>query len=110
MDLIGGLTGNEWADLSYYIDGQYMAWVPIYDSTSGNGSNTAYHIVGFGAIVITDSGDGRPHAKWLRGKAISAPCIYPGDGKDYTIEGKPYCAAPGGAHIVDVTGAVRLVR
>ena len=29
VDLIGGLTGNEWGDLSFYIDNRIPVWVPI---------------------------------------------------------------------------------
>ena len=55
--MIGGLTGNEWADLSHYVDERLPVWVPIYrsdiDQPSGNGSKAYYDIVGFGAIVFT---------------------------------------------------------
>ena len=45
-DKIGNLTGNEWGDLSFYIDNQIPFWVPIWDHAGGTGSNAWYHIVG----------------------------------------------------------------
>jgi hypothetical protein len=101
-DKIGSLTGNEWGDLSFYTDNRIPVWVPIWDNAGGNGANGWYHIVGFGAIVLTGDNE---HAKWLEGAAISDACV-PGT----EIPGHDYCTAPGGAFTIDVTGEVRLVR
>ena len=60
-DVINTLTGNEWADLSFYIDNQIPVWVPIWDTAGSNGSGAYYHIVGFGAIVF--AGSGTQHAQ-----------------------------------------------
>lgn len=108
-DLIGTLTGNEWGDLSFYIDNQIPVWVPIWDTAGSNGSHGYYHIVGFGAIVFADSGDGKgSHAKWLTGAAIDdVNC--PGVG-NARVPGTNYCKAPGGAFTVGVTGAIRLTH
>ncbi len=67
--LIGGLTGNEWGDLSYYIDNKIPVWVPIWDWSADNGRNAYYHIVGFGAVILTGEGD--QHAKWIEGMRVS---------------------------------------
>jgi hypothetical protein len=101
-DLIGSLTGNEWGDLSFYTDYQIPVWVPIWDYAGGNGANGWYHIVGFGAIILTGDNE---HAKWLEGASIADACV-PGT----EIPGHDYCTAPGGAFTIDVTGEVRLVR
>jgi hypothetical protein len=101
-DKIGALTGNEWADLSFYIDNQIPVWVPIYSGDlQGTGSHAYYDIVGFGALVLIDE-DGSQHAKWLKGSAIETPWC--------AVDGHAYCAGPGGAFNIDVTGAVQLVR
>lgn len=104
-DTIGTLTGNEWGDLSHYIDNQIPVWVPIYDSgtpqPNGNGSKAFYDIVGFGAIVFIDE-DGSQHAKWLKGSAVESTwCAVPGHS---------YCAGPGGSFKFGVTGEVQLRR
>lgn len=98
-DFIASLTGNEWGDLSYYIDNKIPVWVPVWDEDHSGGTNGYYHIAGFGAIILT--GQGTEHAKWLQGSAIEVPCALPGH---------QYCAGPGGSFTVDVTGEVRLVR
>jgi hypothetical protein len=103
VDLIGGLTGNTWGDLSFYVDNQIPVWVPIYDTVTGNGSHADYHIVGFGAILFM--GQGTQHAKWLQGSAIDGACP-----AGTEITGHDYCSAPGGAFTIDVTGEVRLIR
>jgi hypothetical protein len=103
VDFISTLTGNEWGDLSYYMNDQIPVWVPIWGSAHDTGSSAYYHIVGFGAIVFTDQGT--QHAKWLQGAAIEDACT-PGT----EIAGHDYCSAPGGAFLIDVTGEVRLVR
>ncbi len=100
---IGALTGNEWGDLSHYVDGQIPVWVPIYSSLDGNGSNAYYNIVGFGAIVFT--GSGTQHAKWLQGYRVDELACH--DPLDAT---KKYCNAPGGNFKFDVTGEVQLRR
>ena len=46
-------------------------WVPIFDYAAGNGANGYYHIVGFGAIILTDDNE---HAKWLEGAGIANAC------------------------------------
>ena len=102
-DLIGGLTGNTWGDLSFYVENQTPVWVPIYDTTTGGGSHAAYHIVGFGAIVFT--GEDAQHGKWLTGSAIASAC-QPGT----QVEGHSFCDRPGDPFIIDVTGEVRLIR
>ena len=61
-DRIGSLTGNEWGDISFYVDNQIPVWVPIWDQAGGNGADGWYHIVGFGAILLTGDNE---HAKWL---------------------------------------------
>jgi hypothetical protein len=104
-DKIGSLTGNEWGDLSFYIDNQIPVWVPIWDHAGGTGANAWYHIVGFGAIVFTGDNE---HAKWLEGAVIESSCDnVPGN---YKVDGHSYCAAPDGSFTIDVTGTVRLVR
>jgi Putative Flp pilus-assembly TadE/G-like len=105
-DIIGSLTGNEWGDLSFYIDHQIPVWVPIWDAAGGNGANAYYHIVGFGAIVF--AGEGDQHAKWLTGAALSgAGC---GGLGNAPVDGHDYCLAPGGAFTIGVTGDVRLIH
>jgi hypothetical protein len=101
-DRIGSLTGNEWGDLSFHEDNQIPVWVPIWDHAGGTGSNAYYHIVGFGALIITGDNE---HAKWLEGASISNACA-----EGTTIPGHDYCTTPGGAFTIDVTGEVRLVR
>jgi hypothetical protein len=102
VDLIGGLTGNEWGDLSFYIDNGIPVWVPVWDSIAGNGANASYHIVGFGAIVFTGDNE---HAKWLEGAALEGACD-PGT----EITGHDYCTTPGGPFILDATGEVFLIN
>lgn len=103
VDLIGGLTGNEWGDLSFYIDNEIPIWVPVWDTTTGgNGANAAYHIVGFGAMVFTGDNE---HAKWLEGVALDGACE-PGT----EITGHSYCTTPGGPFILDATGEVFLIN
>ena len=75
-DKIGSLTGNEWGDLTFYEANQIPVWVPIFDYTDGTGANAFYHIVGFGAIILTDDNE---HAKWLEGAGIARRCAR-GDG------------------------------
>jgi Putative Flp pilus-assembly TadE/G-like len=67
--LIGGLTGNEWGDLSYYIENRVPIWVPIWDTSGDNGRNFYYHIVGFGAVLLT--GQDVQHGKWITGVRLS---------------------------------------
>jgi hypothetical protein len=102
VDLIGSLTGNEWGDLSYYIDYEVPVWVPVWDEAIGTGADGAYHIVGFGAMIITGDNE---HAKWLEGAAVQQPCL-PGT----EVLGHDYCTAPGGSFKTGVTGEVRLIR
>ncbi len=102
VDLIGSLTGNEWGDLSFYIDNRIPVWVPIWDSPQGTGANSSYHIVGFGAIVFTGENE---HAKWLEGAAIADACK-PGT----AITGTSYCTEPGGPFVLGATGEVFLVN
>lgn len=97
-DKIGSLTGNEWGDISYYVDNKIPVWVPVWGSAGGSGTNAYYDIVGFGALLLTGDNE---HAKWLEGAAIDVPCSEPGH---------QYCAAPGGSFTIDVTGEVQLVR
>jgi Putative Flp pilus-assembly TadE/G-like len=89
---IKGLTGNEWGDLSWYIDNQVPVWVPIWDTSHGTGSNAYYHIIGFAAILLTGE-DGSPHAKWLEGVRLTDI----GD-------------TPNAFSLIGVTGEVYLVR
>lgn len=100
---IGALTGNEWGDLSHYIEEKIPVWVPIYSSLDGTGSKAYYNIVGFGAIVFT--GNGTEHAKWLQGYRVDELACQ--DPLDAT---KKYCNAPGGSFKFDVTGEVQLRR
>ena len=102
VDLIGSLTGNEWGDLSWYVENEIPVWVPVWDYASGTGSNGAYHIVGFGAIILTGDNE---HAKWLEGAAVYEPCL-PGTEVEYHA----YCTTPGGSFKAGVTGEVRLIR
>ena len=67
---IKGLTGNEWGDLSYYIDNRIPVWVPIWDTSYENGRNAYYHIVGFAAVLLTGAGT-TEHAKWLEGVRLT---------------------------------------
>ena len=100
---IAGLTGNEWGDLSFYVNGQIPVWVPIWSGTGPQGGANAYYdIVGFGAVIFTGDDE---HAKWLKGAAIESTCK-PGT----EVPGSNYCTAPGGTFIVGATGAVQLVR
>lgn len=102
-DKIGALTGNEWGDLSWYIDNQVPVWVPIWSGTGPKGGANAYYdIVGFGAVIFTGDNE---HAKWLKGAAIKDACK-PGT----RVTGSNFCTEPGGEFIVAATGAVRLVR
>jgi hypothetical protein len=102
-DKIGSLTGNEWGDLSFYIENRIPIWVPVYSDPPGKGgANGYYDIVGFGAMVFT--GDNK-HAKWLEGAAVSDSCK-PGT----QVAGRGFCTEPGGAFIIDVTGEVQLRR
>jgi hypothetical protein len=102
VDLIGSLTGNEWGDLSYYVENEIPVWVPVWDTAGGTGANGWYHIVGFGAIILTGDNE---HAKWLEGAAVQDPCP-----AGTEIPGHAYCTAPGGSFSVGATGEVRLVR
>lgn len=105
VDLIGSLTGNEWGDLSFYIDNKIPIWVPIWDEPVDSGANAAYHIVGFGAILLTGDSE---HAKWLEGAAVQSSCANV-EG-NYKVEEHSFCAAPDSSFTVDVTGTVQLVR
>ena len=89
--LIGSMTGNKPADLSYYVTNKIPVWVPIWDTAGGNGRNGYYHIVGFAAIVFT--GEDTQHGKWLKGTAVST-----------TVGNTPNATLSG------VTGAVQLVH
>jgi Flp pilus assembly protein TadG len=112
-DKISTLTGNEWGDLSFYIANKIPVWVPIWDYAGGTGSGAWYHIVGFGAVVFTDAGDGKnPHAKWLRGAVVDSSCSKVTGNYNVIQNGVKtnFCAAPDGSFTVDVTGEVRLVR
>lgn len=66
---IGGLTGNEWGDLTYYVQNKIPVWVPIWDTAGDNGRNAYYHIVGFGAVILT--GQDTQHGKWVEGIRVS---------------------------------------
>jgi Putative Flp pilus-assembly TadE/G-like len=88
--LIGNMTGNKPADLTYYITNQIPVWIPIWDYAGSNGSGY-YHIVGFAAVVFT--GEDTQHGKWLTGVAVST-----------TIGNTP------NASLLGVTGAVQLVH
>ena len=72
-DKISTLTGNEWGDLSYYLDNQMPVWVPIWDTVGDTGSGAWTQIVGFGAIVFTDQGT--QHADWLTSASMESPCL-----------------------------------
>ena len=100
---IGALTGNEWGDLSHYIEEQVPVWVPIYSGLSGSGSNAYYTIVGYGAIVFT--GSGTEHARWLQGYRVDELAC-----QNNVNPAVKYCNAPGGAFKFDVTGEVELRR
>ena len=105
-DRITSLTGNKWANLSFYIQNQIPVWVPIWDEAYSEGSNGYYHIVGFGAIVF--AGEDTQHGKWLTGAAVSGVgCAGTGNS---SVPGTSYCKAPGGAFTIGVTGAVHLVH
>ncbi|RME47936.1 MAG: hypothetical protein D6791_04590 [Chloroflexi bacterium] len=43
--------------------------IPLYDEVTGNGSNTEYHICGFGEFIITDY-DFTGNSKWIKGQFI----------------------------------------
>lgn len=66
---VGSLTGNEPADLSYYIDNNITALVPVYLDSGSQGSNGYYEVIGFVGFQITgqDTGGSGQHAKWLTG-------------------------------------------
>ena len=111
-DLIHGLTGNTWGDLSEYIDNRMVVWTPIWDTIQDTGANAAYHIVGFGAIAFTGSGDG-VHAKNLEGIAVRGLCKsgeeITGDPSDPNDD-QSYCTGPGDSFTIGVTGEVKLVH
>ena len=110
VDRIGSLTGNEWGDLSFYIDNKIPVWLPIWDDDQSQGANGYYHIVGFGAVVFTASGNGQgPHAKWLQGAAIESDCSNV-EGNYKVGPNHEFCAAPDGSFTIGATGEVRLVR
>jgi hypothetical protein len=96
--LIGNMTGNKPADLTYYITNKIPVWIPIWGpnasgsiaGTGSNGSNGWYHIVGFAAIVFT--GEDTQHGKWLTGVAVSTTI---GDTPNASLLG-----ATGGVHLV----------
>jgi len=102
-DKIGALTGNEWGDLSYYIENKVPVWVPIYSTFEGNGAKAYYNIVGFGAIVFGGQGDGTPHAKWLKGGSVGVTC-------NKSVPGHSFCAGPQGYYTIKANGAVQLVN
>jgi hypothetical protein len=109
VDLVSGLTGNEWADLSFYVNNQIPIWVPIYDGCSPcNGSNAAWHIVGFGALVLT--GEDTQHGKWLTGAGIDVSVVGCGGEGNAIVPGTHYCKGPGGSFVIGATGSVRLVH
>ena len=117
VDLIAGLTGNEWGDLSAYIDPPTVVWVPIWDVADFSGRNSVYHIVGYGAIVFTSqTDDGKKHAKELRGQRITGLCPSvedpdnPGYWVDTTVPDTTYCYMPGDSLLIDAGGEVQLVR
>jgi hypothetical protein len=97
--LIGNMTGNKPADLTYYIKNMIPVWVPIWGPSAdgtiagsgSNGSNGWYHIVGFAAIIFT--GEDTQHGKWLTGVAVS----------------KTYGNTPN-ATLLGVSGAVTLIH
>ena len=109
-DVISGLPGNTWGDISWYIDNKIPVWVPIYSTpTGGGGSHDAYNIVGFGAIIFTATAKphgGSEHAKWLVGAMIASAC---GESNP-VVPGQIYCSAPGDPFVIGETGAVQLVR
>jgi hypothetical protein len=86
---IGGLTGNEWGDLSYYIQNQIPVWVPVWDTSTATGAGSYYHIVGFAEILFTGDNE---HAKNLTGVLVS--------GQGSTPNAQP----------IPATGAVTLVH
>jgi hypothetical protein len=98
-DRIGSLTGNEWGNLDYYVENPIVVWIPIWDYAGSSGSNSYYHIVGFGAIRLTGHSE---HAKWLQGAAIDVTDLC-------AIPGTNYCAKPG-KFSIGATGEVKLVR
>lgn len=101
-DKIGTLTGNEWGDLSHYIDNEIPVWVPIYSGgVQDTGSKAYYDIVGFGALLLIDE-NGSQHAKWLKGSAIETEWC--------AIPGHAFCAGPGGSFKFGTTGEVQLRR
>lgn len=108
VDLINTLTGNEWADLSFYVDNQIPIWVPIWDYAGGGGANAYYHIVGFGAMILT--GQDTQHGKWLTGAAIDVSAIGCQGAGNGIVPGTGYCKGPGGAFVIGATGSVRLVH
>jgi len=108
LDVIAGLTGNEWGDLSFYIDHQIPVWVPIWSTADPGGRNGTYQIVGFGAIVFAGESQKNDHAKWLIGASISGVGCPGSD--NAVVPGTDYCQAPGGAFTIGVTGAVRLIH
>jgi hypothetical protein len=67
--VIHSFTGSTWGDLTYYVENKVPVWVPIWDTILGNGNNAAYHIVGFGAVILV--GQDTQHGKWLTGVRVS---------------------------------------
>jgi hypothetical protein len=107
-DQIGSLPGNEWANLSYYVQHSIAIWVPIWDTAGGGGSGGSYHIVGFGAVIFT--GQDTQHGRWLTGAAVSGVGC-PGNGNtQVTGYAGSVCSAPGGAIALGATGSVRLIH
>jgi Flp pilus assembly protein TadG len=58
-NLIGSLPGNKASvndsqpSINFYETNQLAGWVPVFDTTNGNGSGGTYHIVGYAALEIT---------------------------------------------------------
>ena len=52
-----------------YIDNQIPVRVPIWDTSADNGRNLYYHIVGFGAVLLT--GQDTQHGKWITGVRLT---------------------------------------
>ena len=101
--LIGSLTGNEWGDLSFYIDNQIPVWVP---DLGLRGRHRRERLVPHRRLRGHRLHRRQRARQVARGCCIESACPRPGT----EVPGHQYCTAPGGSFTIDVTGEVRLVR
>jgi hypothetical protein len=62
--------------------------IPLFDTVTGNGNNTVYHVVGFAAVVITAVDlQGSPKQVWIQPSRLITSNITPADPDTATTEG-----------------------